>query len=164
MKRLNMIISIIFLAAADQVVKIIVNRNYMDLRFNITSWLGLHPHLNTDQMSILNNEFNLNVDHRILIIIEIVLFIALAFFYLYIERKYPSIQLVNGISIILLMAGILCSLMDLVFWGGSLDYILLFSKIIDLKDVYLFVGGIMFLVLSLVMAIKEYAKKEVKQL
>lgn len=82
----DMIISIIFLAAADQVVKIIVNRNYMDLRFNITSWLGLHPHLNTDQMSILNNEFNLNVDHRILIIIEIVLFIALAFFYLYIER------------------------------------------------------------------------------
>ena len=161
MKRRNMIVSIIFLVAVDQVMKMIVSFFYMDHTFTITSWFGFHPYLNADQMSIFNNELNLNVDHRILITIEIVLLVLLFLCFVNIEKKYSNFKLVNT-AIAMLMAGTVCSLIDLMFWGGSLDYILLFSKIIDLKDVYLFAGGIMFLGLSMVMEIKEHIGKKEK--
>lgn len=71
MKRRNMAISIILLIAADQIIKLLIYFFCMDRRFKLTSWLGLQPQINTDQMSVLNNELNLNVSHSILIIITI---------------------------------------------------------------------------------------------
>lgn len=39
----------------------------------------------------------------------------------------------------LLLAGTVCSLLDKVFWSGSLDYLFFLNLwIIDLKDIYLF--------------------------
>ena len=40
----------------------------------------------------------------------------------------------------MILAGVICSLIDKLFWKGSLDYILFFSKIVDLKDIYMFIG------------------------
>jgi len=43
-----------------------------------------------------------------------------------------------NISISFVIAGIICSFIDVVFWGGSLDFIGLFDWFIfDMKDVWL---------------------------
>lgn len=50
---------------------------------------------------------------------------------------------------ILVIAATICSLFDKIFWGGSLDFILFFRYIIDVKDIYLYIGGIMGIILFL---------------
>lgn len=158
MKKYKMIASIALMIVIDQLIKIIIKLNFMKCELGVDSWFGFRPHLNTEQMSILNNEFNLDLNHYVIIIIEIILLIIFLFSYLYMNKKYGDIKLLH-ILYGLLFAGGLCSLIDLTFWGGSLDYILLFSQIVDLKDIYLFVGAIVFFVLSIFMTIKEYKEK-----
>lgn len=114
---------------------------------------------------MLNNELNLNVDHSILILIGIAMLVLLFFCFIYIEKKYSSFKRVMKwfyTAAVMQMAACICFLIDLIFWGGSLDYILLFSKIIDLKDVYLFTGTIIMLGICVVMEIKEHKEKKEK--
>ncbi len=47
------------------------------------------------------------------------------------------------LGIELLIVAAICSTIDRLFWGGSLDYILIANYIIDLKDIYLTIGGIL---------------------
>ena len=46
-------------------------------------------------------------------------------------------------GLLLLEAGAICSLTDKIFWKGSLDYLIVLFKIVDLKDIYLFAGVIL---------------------
>lgn len=68
-------------------------------------------------------------------------------------NKRKGVKLEASLLEIFLVSGIICSLIDRVFWGGSLDYIGLRGMFVfDLKDVYLST----FQVLGLLLAIKHW--------
>lgn len=60
--------------------------------------------------------------------------------YVYICKKREYTDKYYEITFILVISGALCSLLDKIVYGGSIDFILFFGHIYDLKDIYLFLG------------------------
>ena len=134
MKVLNSYILVII----DIVIKLIIEKYFWENRFVIGNLIGFKPYLNTTQLSILNNELALGVSTGTLIVLNIVLIpgIPLSFYWLNKDNEFGDYM---NISENLLLAGAICSLLDKIIWGGSLNYIYLLNRwIVDLKDIYLF--------------------------
>lgn len=136
--KLRRLLVIVILIIIDIFIKIIIDNFYFDKVFMLNQWFGFKPYLNTTQLSIFNNELKLNVSLNVLIILNILLIpiIPLTIKWINIGNKY--MKFVNA-SEILLLSGAFCSLIDKIFWGGSLDYIYVRKLFIcDLKDIYMF--------------------------
>lgn len=145
MKKNLLIITILILI--DQVIKIIINNFFMYRKLYFKGIIGFLPYLNESQLSIFNNEMNLNLDIIILLLMNIFLIVILIIFYFILKKSSSesSIKYLNKMFVFL-FSGVLCSLIDKKFYGGSLDYLLLGSKIIDLKDIYLLIGFCFYLI------------------
>jgi len=104
-----------------------------DILFN---FVRFDPKFNR-KYSWLNHMLDLGIGkaaHVILCLFALILFWLV---YCFIRKKYKTDKLTDLIFICVL-SGIVCSLIDKIFWDGSLDYIQfkgLFT--FDLKDVYL---------------------------
>jgi signal peptidase II len=86
--------------------------------------------------------------------------LAIAFlYYRYLSYLWAQgRKFLNGM-VVFLTAGIMCSFVDVVFWGGSLDFLRLFDWFtFDLKDVYLNVGVISALIFCVNYYLKKYSK------
>lgn len=97
------------------------------------------PFINKNELSIFNNEFGLGFSLSVLIVMNVICIIVAFFFYKYCSSK-ESINKYIIYAIQFLLIGSINSLIDKIVWKGSLDYVLLFSTILDLKDIYLFIG------------------------
>lgn len=111
-------------------------------------------------MSIFNNEMNLNFNSLTLIVMNIICIILVLLIKVYLKNKCGEKLLLNY-CFIFLFSGVICSLIDKIFWGGSLDYILIYKKIIDVKDIYLFLGVILLLLLAIQEEMNDNKKKGV---
>lgn len=137
------------LILVDILIKIVIDVCFMNVQFYVFDGLGFKPFLNTEQLSVFNNEFNMGLSLPVLFVINIISILGT----FYIVEKYKKVFLWNKIADIgfkLVLAGTICSFIDKVVWGGSLDYILFFGKIVDLKDIYLVVGFVQ-VILSVVL-------------
>ncbi len=97
---------------------------------------GFVPVINTEQLSIFNNEFKLDYGLGQLIFINLLLLLIIQFYYIYVRKK----EYTNNhfeYCFLFAMAGSICSLIDKITLGGSLDYILFLNHIWDIKDIYL---------------------------
>lgn len=137
----------IFLALMiiDQGIKIIIGKFFFYDKFDvIPNFLSFHPIINTDG-SWLNARFNFNVGFSLLIVINA---IALLFFF-EIYRYYKSKgnnSFWADMCFIFIFAGALCSLIDKIFYGGSLDFIGISNLFIaDIKDIYINLGLLFFI-------------------
>lgn len=132
----------------DQGIKIIIKFFFFDKDvILIKNFLSFSPIINTDG-SWLNARYNANISFSLLIILNI---IAILFFIeLY---RYLTIKLYNNFwfdfCFIFILCGAICSLIDKLFYGGSLDFIGIGNLFIaDFKDIYIDLG-ILFFVLFL---------------
>ena len=147
----------ISLMLIDQVIKIIIKffffNNYIEI---IEGFLSFHPIINT-KGSWLNARFGLGVGFPILIltnILAVILFIELYRYYLSKNNK----DFWADMSFLFITAGALCSLIDKVFYGGSLDFIGISDLFIaDIKDIYINLGILFFIMLTYT---KGYFKEE----
>ena len=143
---------------ADVFIKIIVDHFLLEYRLLINDNVGFIPYLNTDQLSIFNNELELDMDLIYLIFINIIGIVAIVFIRNKLKKEKEWNKILD-LTTLIILAGTVCSLIDKIFWKGSLDYLLFFSKIIDLKDIYLFVGIFVFIVDLCRQSIKEFLQK-----
>lgn len=153
------IIILIFmiLMLIDQVTKFIIKsfffNNYIEI---IKGFLSFDPIINTDG-SWLNARFNFNVSFSLLIIVNaiaIILFIELYRYYLSKGNK----DFWGDMAFLFISTGALCSLIDKIFYGGSLDFIGISDLFIaDIKDIYINLGILFFIML---IYIKGYFKEE----
>lgn len=125
------------LISIEQFIKIIVNTFFFENQIMfLDGMFGFKPYLNTTQLSFFNNELGMNVGLSVLIFLNIILLpiIPLSIYLLFKKEKvHKVIYLAHDF----VFAAMICSLIDKVFWGGSLDYIYLFNRwIVDLKDIY----------------------------
>jgi len=143
-------IGVFVLIIVEQVIKIIINNNFLSKRFPILpSLLYFEPRFNRDY-SWLNSMFQLGVSKWIHISIVVIMIIIVYLFYQYLNKQLGINKIIN-ILFAFIFSGASCSLIDKVFWDGSLDYILVSGFFtFDLKDVYLniFIG---LLILSLLL-------------
>ncbi|MGL5616574.1 MAG: signal peptidase II [Sarcina sp.] len=127
----------IILIAIDQITKIIIKFFFFEEKFYIIpKTLSFNPIINTTG-SWLNVRFNTNISFSMLILVN---FIALIFFieiYRYIKNKNIK-DFWTDSCFIFIFAGSFCSLVDKLFYGGSLDFIGVGSLFIaDYKDIFI---------------------------
>lgn len=135
---------ILILVLIDQITKIVVNSFFKEKSFRLLyGKLGFEVYLNKYYMSIFNSNLGLNLSTLILTFINLIILIFLVSFYLYII-KTNSLNKVLRLSLILIISANICSIIDKVFWGGSLDFIVFFGYIIDIKDILLYLGVLSF--------------------
>lgn len=99
----------------DIFIKIVIDNWFMEEKFLIYDNIGFLPFLNTEQLSIFNNELGWNLDLKYLCIINIIGIVVLIFGrnVLKKEKEWSS-----GLDIgtIMVLAGAFCSLIDKIFW------------------------------------------------
>jgi len=129
----------------DQGIKIIIKffffNNYFEI---IPNFLSFDPIINTEG-SWLNARFGFGVGFPFLIIINalaLILFLELYRYYIHKGNK----DFWADLCFIFISAGALCSLIDKVFYGGSLDFIGISDLFIaDIKDIYINIGILFFI-------------------
>lgn len=143
----NVILIFFLLLIIDQGIKLIIKNYFFNDYFEIIKgFLAFDPIINT-KGSWLNARFNFKVGFTPLIImngIALFLFIELYRYYL---SKYKKNYWVDN-SFIFITVGALCSFIDKIFYGGSLDFIGISDLFIaDIKDIYINAGILFFIVL-----------------
>lgn len=137
-----MLTYILTLITVDLFTKVIIFFNFMDINFSILNGnFGFNPFINRDQISIFNSLFNLGVSTNGLIIINVVILILLCLLYVRIKAVFRTNKHV-AVIFVLFISTTICSIVDQLLLGGSLDYLLMIRWICDLKDIYLFSGYI----------------------
>lgn len=124
----------------EQGIKIVIKKYFFNQYFEIIpGFLSFDPIINTDG-SWLNARFGTGVGFNTLIILNLVsLFLFYAVYKFYLSRNENFFWI--DASFLFVLSGALCSLIDKVFYGGSLDYIGISNLFIaDLKDIYINIG------------------------
>jgi signal peptidase II len=121
----------------DQAIKIFIAVNYMDTEFDLPGGiLAFKPYIN-EYYSWINSVFQMGIGLMAHILLNALIVIITMVIYGFVRDKNPSDKYVGSLFAFVLAGG-LCSLIDKLAWGGSLDYIWLKGFFIfDLKDVYL---------------------------
>lgn len=135
------------------VIKVVIHFNLMGCKIRfLNNQLGFNPYLNKEQLPFFNNQLHPGINTSLLVILLVVTIVTWPYIYTYVQRKqFTNVYFEYGY--ILNLAGVLSALLDKIFFGGSLDYILIVTKIIDLKDIYLF-SSVIFMLFYLLSYIK----------
>lgn len=146
----NTWISVFALIVVEQLIKIIIYNNFFEKRFAILPpILYFEPKFNR-HYSWFNSMIGLENSKWIHIILVLFLAILILLFYQFLRKEQVKSKYIN-VMFAFLFSGAICSLIDKVFWDGSLDYILLNGFFtFDLKDVYLNVFNGLLILLALI--------------
>lgn len=143
-------LGIFSLIAIEQFIKIIIYNNYLNERFDILPPILYFEPIFNRRYSWFNSMLQLGNGKWLHIVLVSIMTLILYLFYQYLKNSIGNSNFIN-IMFAFLFSGAICSLIDKVFWDGSLDYILvngLFT--FDLKDVYINIfTGLMILSLFL---------------
>ncbi|MEG0774096.1 signal peptidase II [Clostridium sp.] len=135
-------LTVLILVTIEQVIKVVINNNFLDKTVAILPpVVYFEPMFNRDY-SWFNSMLQLGVSKWLHIIIVAIMGTLIYLFYRYLNHKFGSNKFIN-VMYAFIFSGAMCSLIDKVFWNGSLDYILINGFFtFDLKDVYVnvFVG------------------------
>ena len=133
----TVILWIIILVATEQIIKLVISLNYRDINLEIIpSLVDFKPTLNNKTFYWLGL-MNIDVGRWARLATSIIILGVLCLFYLYLKRTLQNRKWLD-IAFIFGSAGVLCSLSDNIFFGGSWDYVYLKPLFIfDLKDIYM---------------------------
>ena len=134
--KFSKVFMVLVLILLDQIIKIVVKAHYDSNISMVKNILYFKPVLNTDY-SWLNSIFEFGTG-RIIHIVGTIFFILIIYFgYKFYNHKYGK-SLKSNILEVFCFGAAVCSLMDKIFWNGSLDYIMINGLFtFDLKDCYI---------------------------
>lgn len=133
------------LMVIDQGIKLIIKKFFFnDFYEIIRDFIYFDPIINT-KGSWLNARFNVGIGFIPLIIINaIALFLFLEVYRYYLSKHSKNFWV--DLAFVFITAGALCSLIDKLFYGGSLDFIGISNLFIaDIKDIYINIGLLFFI-------------------
>ena len=159
--KIRFVLIALTLILIDQIIKIIIASNFMEPHVHIDWIEGILAFCPTQNIhlswipSVL--DYMMPVYMAVtLIIISILLAIALYRLITYCSFNWSRHRYLPGLILLFTLSGASCAFIDVVFWGGSIDYIQLFNWFIfDLKDVYSSLGSV-FVLLYLIAYYKQY--------
>jgi len=137
MKTKYVLLWAIVLFAIDQTIKIVIDRYFLDVRFDIISPLFYFKPTFNHQYSWINGLFGLGMGFWAHIVIFCVIAVLVAFFYDWMKSISGNNKMLN-IAFVFCFAGMISSLIGTIFWNGCLDYIYLKPLFVfDLKDLFI---------------------------
>ncbi len=141
-------VGVLLLIAIEQTIKIVIYLNFFDKRLPILPPLLYFEPMFNRHYSWFNSMLKLNAGKGLHIAVVAIMIILVIIFYRFLTKRIGSVKIIN-IMFAFLFSGAMCSLIDKVFWDGSLDYIMLKGFFtFDLKDLYIDVFiGLMILLL-----------------
>ena len=135
-------IVIAILIIADQGIKLYINAYYLGVALPVLPpVLYFRPIFNTDY-SWFASMLDLSLSKWLHVALVGILLALIVLFYRHLQNRLSKNNTVN-VLFAFLFSGALCSLLDKIFWNGSLDFVLIQSMFtFDIKDVYIsiFVG------------------------
>lgn len=151
-------IGVVFLIALEQLIKIIINNKYLNIEIPILPpLLYFKPMFNRDY-SWFNSMLQLGISRLLHIIVVVVMIIFIYLFYRVLSSRTSNSNSIINIMFAFIFSGAICSLIDKIFWNGSLDYIMLKGLFtFDLKDIYV---NVSFTLLILLMIAKNKVLKQ----
>lgn len=135
-------LSVLVLVAIEQVIKVVINNNFLDKRFPILPPLLYFEPIFNRHYSWLNSMLQLGIGKWIHISVVVIMSTSIYLFYKYLTKQFGTNKIID-IMYVFIFSGAICSLVDKFFWNGSLDYILVNGFFtFDLKDIYIsiFIG------------------------
>ncbi len=149
---------IFLLILLDQMIKLIL---YFFIYLKdyplIGSFLRIFPIINTN-LSWPGNYLSLFQNFYFLLILNVLILFLAKYLYLFYKRKVNEESPVIKSVYIIFQAGAIASLLDKLFWGGSLDYVMVNEAFIfDLKDCYLTIS--VFIIVIVMFKNYRYLKK-----
>lgn len=151
---------VFFLISIEQAVKLVIDHSFLDTRFAVLPPLLYFSPVFNRRYSWFNSMLQFDGSKWIHVVFVAVFGTLILLFYRYLNRKLGNYKIINALFVFL-FSGATCSLIDKVFWDGSLDYIYLKGFFtFDLKDVYInvFIG-----LLILSMLLKSKALKQIDE-
>ncbi|MGM0215277.1 signal peptidase II [Enterococcus sp. AZ109] len=147
LKRFAMPATILFLI--DQLIKLMIKGFFIEDHFDMFgSFLRFYPVQNAN-LSYGGNFIGFLSNMPLLIVINLLTIWLLVSGYLLYRTKRKQTSTAVKVIMTFGLAGCFCSLIDKLVWNGSLDFIQLADFFIfDLKDVYLTIAEILFIVLA----------------
>ena len=143
----NLFIIFLILMLLDQGSKIIIHFLYFNKHIIlIKDFLSFSPIINTDG-SWLNARFGTEISFPLLILTNfIALFLFVEVYKYYISKNKKDFW--SDMCFVFMFSGALCSLIDKIFYGGSLDFIGIGDLFVaDIKDIYINLGILFFVAL-----------------
>ena len=105
----------------------------------VNSWLGWEPFLNR------GIAFGITLPaYLVLILSFIIIGIVCYFFYLHLHLKNGGIKLVQGIGLMFILTGAVSNLADRLVYGNTIDYVRIFTGIINIADCLIVVGFVLY--------------------
>lgn len=143
LKNLPLTFVILILFLIDQLSKIIVSSFF---KYNsiktinvISNYFSITPYIN-DQGSFIASRFDINAPFILFTLLNFIILMLIFFVYRYKLQK-AHINSIEQLTFIFLFSGGLCSLIDKIFWGGSLDFLQIHNLFIaDIKDIFITFG------------------------
>jgi len=134
------------LMIVDQAIKLIIKHFFFNGYFEIISdFLSFSPIINSTG-SWLNARFGTGISFSLLNLINILALFLFFELYRYVLSNNKKC-FYNDMCFLFIFSGALCSLIDKVFYGGSLDFIGIGNLFVaDIKDIYINIGILFFLV------------------
>ncbi len=130
-------IAVLILVTIEQVIKIVINNNFLEKKFPILPPLLYFEPMFNRHYSWFNSMLQLGIGKWIHISIVAIMSILIYQFYHYLNNQFETNKIIN-IMYAFIFSGAICLLIDKIFWNGSLDYILINGFFtFDLKDVYI---------------------------
>lgn len=154
MKTKTILTWIIILVIIDQAIKISIHNFYGETHFDIIpSLLEFRPTFNVMHSwvnTLLNENLGINVGLLPHVILYLLMGVLVPVYFSYFRNHFPYHKKLIDSATIFLMAAIICALIGNIIWkGGTLDYIYLKPLFVfDLKDLYIDFGIILFLIYS----------------
>jgi signal peptidase II len=131
------------LAALDQAVKLIILERYKGVPSVLVPGVLRFDPVQNQNLSWIAILADIKMPAFVMIVIQVLLASLLVVFFSYQRFVRPGKNLMLSLGFCAAFSGILCSFIDVVFWGGSLDYIgFLNWFVFDMKDVFLNIGSI----------------------
>lgn len=153
-------LAVIVLIGIEQAIKLVINHSFLDARFPILPPLLYFSPVFNRRYSWFNSMLQFDGSKWIHILFVAAFGILILLFYSFVNKKLGSYKIIHALFAVL-FSGAACSLIDKVFWDGSLDYIYLKGFFtFDLKDVYInvFIG-----LLILAMLLKSEALRMIDE-
>ncbi len=155
---------VVLLIVFDQGIKLFISGHFaMEQSIPVLPpVLYFFPTLNTNYTWI-SSMMDINLSKWIYIAIVALLLALILFFYRYLQNRLPKNNTVNTLFAFI-FSGALCSLVDKLFWNGSLDFIQLNHLFtFDTKDVYIsiFIGLVLLFMVQNNKVLKQIGSKTV---
>ena len=145
MKTKNVLLWAFVLFIIDQTIKIVIDRYFLDVRFDIIPPLFYFRPIFNHDYTWINGLFNLEMGFWAHIIMFCFAVVILVVAYDLFKTISDNAKKIN-VAFIFAFATVFSALIGTIFWGGCLDYIHLKPLVIfDLKDLYMNIFIILFL-------------------